>query len=75
MAYTLLITSIWYKQRTIIKYFWFGTIPLLVLGFELLQYPGWVSGTFCLEDLAFGMLGMLAGVIINKILINEKVGA
>jgi len=75
LAYTLLITTIWRKQQSFLKYFWIGTIPILVVGFELLQYAGWVSGTFCTGDLALGMSGMLLGVLINKAFNHEQAHA
>lgn len=63
LAYALLVTSIWLKSRSILKYFWLGTIPLLVMGFELLQWAGVLRGTFCLEDLALGIAGIVAGAL------------
>ena len=66
LAYTLLITKIWWKRQTILKYFWIGSIPVLVVGFELLQFAGCVGGTFCAADLALGIAGMVFGVLLYK---------
>lgn len=71
LAYTLLITTIWWKQQTILKYFWMGSIPVLVVGFELLQYTGCMRGTFCTDDLALGIAGMVFGVLIYKTFNHE----
>jgi len=45
-AYALLITGIWSDSRSWLRYFWMASIPFLVLGFEILQIPGIISGTF-----------------------------
>lgn len=73
MAYTLLISAIWWKERTAIKYVWLGTIPVLVVGFEMLQYTGYVRGTFSMGDLILGIVGMIIGVLINKNFTYEKI--
>ena len=36
-AYTFIVLRIWKGNTSIIKYFWFLSIPLLVFGFEVLQ--------------------------------------
>lgn len=75
-AYAAIITRIWTDSRHRIKYFWLATIPLLVLGFELLQYPGIIPGTFCTEDLIAGILGsgtgMIIGITHKKQIIDEN---
>jgi hypothetical protein len=38
-----------------------STIPVLVIGFELLQYGGIVKGTFSFLDIAFEISGILLG--------------
>jgi hypothetical protein len=67
-AYALIIAGIWKYQRTWISYLWLSTIPLLVIGFEGLQYAGVVRGTYCLQDLLFGM----GGIVLGAILIYDK---
>ena len=37
-AYALLITVIWSGSKTWLRYLWLASIPLLVLGYEILQY-------------------------------------
>ena len=64
-AYAMVITSIWSGSKSKLKYFWIISIPMLVLGYEILQYPGIIPGTFCLYDLAFDTAGLLFGVIIG----------
>jgi hypothetical protein len=64
-AYALLITRIWSGSNSWLKYFWMASIPLLVLGFEILQYPGLIPGTFCIQDIALGLLGLVLGIFVG----------
>jgi hypothetical protein len=64
-AYALLITGIWAGSRSWLRTFWMASIPLLVLGYEILQYTGAIPGVFCLQDLALGMAGLIAGIIVG----------
>ena len=64
-AYAILITSIWSKSDSWLKYFWMGSIPILVLGFETFQYAGILPGTFCLQDIAFGCIGLISGILLG----------
>lgn len=64
-AYYLLITGIWQGSSSPLRYFWFATIPILVLGFEFLQGAGIIRGIFSLMDLAFVILGMLLGALFE----------
>lgn len=66
-AYTIIIISIWNGSRSFLKYFWFLTIPVLIFGFEILQFTGDFPGTFCLQDITSGILGIIVGFIIVKI--------
>ena len=68
-AYALIITGIWAESKSWLRYFWMASIPILVLGFELLQYAGIINGTFCIQDLALGVAGLILGYILgNKII-------
>jgi hypothetical protein len=67
-AYALLITGIWAESKSRLKYFWMATIPVLVIGFEILQGAGMIPGTFCLQDIAFGTAGIISGVLSGSIL-------
>jgi hypothetical protein len=69
-AYALIITRIWRTSKSWLKLFWIGTIPVLVLGFEILQYNGTISGTFCIQDIVFGIVGLYTGILIGKKLSN-----
>lgn len=75
-AYSLLIMGIWWGSKSVLRYFWIASVPLLVLGFEILQYVGIIHGTFCLEDIAFGVAGIITGIIfgikITKQINHEK---
>ena len=61
-AYALLITGIWIRSNSGLKYFWMSTIPVLIIGLELLQYTGLVKGTFSFQDIAFEITGLLTGI-------------
>lgn len=61
-AYALLISYIWAGRTSWLKYFWFASIPILVLGFEGLQGLGLSRGTFSLLDIIFGLSGISAGI-------------
>lgn len=64
-AYACLITVIWSDSRSYARYFWMATIPLLVFGYELLQYTGHITGTFCIQDLIAGAVGLCIGIIFG----------
>jgi hypothetical protein len=61
-AYSLLISSIWYNAKSRIKYFWMGTIPALILGWELFQLTKILPGTYSMGDLIFGIIGIISGI-------------
>jgi hypothetical protein len=42
------------------------------VGFEILQEPWIIAGTFSLPDLVFGISGMLLGFIIGSIKTKTK---
>jgi len=64
-AYALLITCVWSGSKSWLRYFWMASIPILVLGFEILQFTGTIPGTFCMQDLALGMAGIITGIIVG----------
>jgi hypothetical protein len=66
-AYTMIVLSIWSGSSSRLKYFWFLTIPVLIFGFEILQFTGDFPGTFCFQDITSGILGIIVGFIIVKI--------
>jgi hypothetical protein len=76
-AYSLLITGLWTGKNSGIKYFWMSTIPVLILGMEILQYTGMLKGTFSFIDIAFEFSGLLigiyAGIKITKSHHHEKI--
>ncbi len=61
-AYAFLITWIWWRSGSWLKYFWMTSIILLVPGYEVLQYAGIIPGTFCLQDIALGIIGLTTGI-------------
>jgi hypothetical protein len=71
LALTLIMLTIWMDSHSILKYVWYATIPILVFGYELLQWTGIVSGTFCFNDIILVAAGLLAGMVL-AILIFKK---
>jgi hypothetical protein len=69
-AYALLISGIWAESKSWLKTFWMASIPLLVLGFEILQYTRTIPGVFCLYDIALGTAGMIIGIFVGIQTIN-----
>ena len=70
-AYSLIIITIWTNSKSKLKYLWLTSIPVLVLGFEILQYTGILKGTFSTGDILFGILGMTGGYIIGVKLLKS----
>lgn len=64
-AYSIVIILIWKNSNSILKYLWFTTIPLIVLGVEFFQYLKIINGAFCRIDLAFGLAGIFAGYLVG----------
>jgi hypothetical protein len=64
-SYSLLITGIWSGSKSSLRYFWFASIPLVVLGFEFLQFARLIPGTFCLQDIALGIAGIVIGIMVG----------
>ena len=64
-AYALLITSIWSGSKSWLRHLWMASIPILVVGYEVLQYTGIIRGTFCIQDIALGVSGLILGIIIG----------
>ena len=71
-AYALLITSMWSGSNSWLKYLWMTSIPVLVIGFEVLQYTGTIHGTFCIQDLTLGIVGLTLGCIVGIKLKNQN---
>lgn len=64
-AYSILITGIWFHNKSFLKYLWFSTIPLLVIGWEVFQLIGLLRGTFSPGDITMGIAGISAGIFIG----------
>lgn len=69
-SYALLIACLWRDNTSKIKYLWYASVPLLCIGWEMLQFTGTIRGVFCFNDLflsAAGVgLGMFVGLNHNK---------
>lgn len=73
-AYLVLMDIVWGDDSRWIKYLVLGIIPVVTIGSELLQYIGWVPGTFDVSDLICYSIPPLAylGIhIINKYKLNN----
>lgn len=64
-AYALLITVIWSGSKSWLRYFWMASIPVLVLGYEFLQYARIIPGTFCVQDIIVGLAGLIIGILVG----------
>jgi hypothetical protein len=71
-SYALLITGIWSGRKSWLRTFWMASIPVLVLGFEILQYAEVIPGTFCMNDIAMGIAGLTIGIMVGIKTINPK---
>ncbi|MDQ7831663.1 MAG: hypothetical protein RDU30_08020 [Desulfovibrionaceae bacterium] len=60
-SYTLIMMDIWWRDTSRARFFWLATIPVVVFGWEGLQYSRLAPGTGCFEDLIFSLLGLAAG--------------
>jgi hypothetical protein len=71
-SYALIITLLWRDQNSVVKYLWFGSIPLLAIGYELLQYAGVIHGVFCITDLILSVAGISLGVFLGLTLTHKE---
>jgi len=47
--------------------FWLYSMPVVGLGYEILQYFEIINGTFCMFDVLFSAVGVLFGFSIIKL--------
>lgn len=71
-AYTLFIAGNWLGSPSRLRYFWFATVPVLVLGFEFLQGADVIRGTFSFMDLGLGIAGLITGTFIAILLKKHR---
>jgi hypothetical protein len=71
-AFALLITSIWAGSHSWLRIIWMASIPVIVVGFEILQGTGTIPGVFCMQDMAFGIAGLLIGILVGTKTINPN---
>ncbi|WP_006786058.1 hypothetical protein [Thiorhodospira sibirica] len=67
-AYAVLISFIWWGVRGYSAWLWLGSIPLLTLGYESLQFLGLIPGVFSVGDLLACAVGMSSGTILGAML-------
>jgi hypothetical protein len=70
-AYTLFILFIWTGSTSLLKYFWFSSIPVLVFGFEVLQLTNSFQGTFCMNDIIWSAIGITIGIFTSYIITRQ----
>lgn len=72
-SYTFIIIRIWSGINSKIKFFWIATIPLFIIGLEVLQLTNLVRGTFSIPDLIVSVFGILFGIFTaSKITKTER---
>jgi hypothetical protein len=71
-GYTAIVGSIWTGSKSVLKFFWFGSIPALVFGFELLQQTGEIPGTFSMSDIIWSAIGITTGFITVYLTIQRS---
>lgn len=72
-SFSFLMWWLWSgRERSVLKYAWLASVPLLIFGFEISQYVGFIPGTFSIPDLISGSLGMVAGLLHVILLKNSK---
>ncbi len=64
-GYALVIVYLWRGNSSNIKYFWYATIPVLAIGWEMSQYFGLITGIFCYNDLFLSSAGIGFGAILG----------
>ena len=62
-SYAFTITFIWWGSDSLAGYMWLGSIPVVSLGYETMQYAGVIQGVFCYQDLFFCTTGAVVGLI------------
>lgn len=63
-SYAFIITALWWPTLTALKYLWLATIPLVGLGYEVMQYLGIIPGVFCYTDLVLCFIGVVSGMTV-----------
>ncbi len=71
-GYALIISGIWSGSKSRVRYFWLASIPVLVLGYEVLQFAKIIPGTFCIQDIALGVAGLVIGITVKIIRPKSK---
>lgn len=66
LAYATLITHLWLGHGGWSAGLWLSTIPLVCIGYEVLQIGGVIPGVFSWIDLYFSLLGMTMGFLFVK---------
>lgn len=64
-GYSLLISTIWQKHKSLSRTIWMISIPVVTIGAELIQLTEIIPGTFCQIDLIFIITGIITGYLIG----------
>lgn len=56
-SYALIISTLWWGRKSWLSLFWLFSIPIVGMGYEILQGLGIIPGTFCVGDLIFSACG------------------
>lgn len=71
-AYTFIIVVIWYESHSLMRYFWYGSVPVLIFGFEFLQHVNIIPGAFSIGDILLSVAGLVIGILIGTKSIKHK---
>jgi hypothetical protein len=71
-SYALFISYLWRDNRTSVRYLWYASVPVLCIGWELLQYTGTIPGVFCYNDLSVSAAGVCIGMFLGLNYQREK---
>ncbi len=64
-AYAVLMASLWKDGPSGQRLFWMASIPVVGLGYEIMQYAGVFPGTFCPGDILACLLGVCFGFVLS----------
>jgi len=63
-SFAFIVTLLWCNHKSPLKFLWLATIPVVGLGYEILQALEVISGTFCFVDLGLCLAGVLTGTLL-----------
>ena len=71
-AYLLIMDAIWHEDKSLLKYLILAVIPVITIDSEILQYFGYVRGTFDIVDIICYLVPPLIYVICLRPMVLFK---